>query len=270
MTRLPTVFVSHGAPTLALQPGKTGAALAQLGRALPRPRAILMVSAHWNTPSPMVSGATQPALIYDFHGFPAELYRLQYPARGAPELGQHVRQILNTANFATAIDPQRGLDHGAWVPLRLMYPDADVPVTQLSVQPSQPAAYHYRLGRALASLRTEGVLLVGSGSFTHNLLEIGRYAPEAPTESYVTEFTEWMATHIHAGDIDTLLRYRELAPHAQRAHPTEEHLLPLFVALGAAEGEPESLRLAGGGTTFGVLAMDTFVLGTGSVQLTPR
>ncbi len=260
MIALPTLFVSHGAPTLALDPGATGERLEYIGRALPRPKAILIVSAHWETEQPTVGGAARPRMIYDFSGFPEQLYRLDYPAPGAPALAQRTQALLNGAGFSTVIDPNRGLDHGAWVPLRLLYPSADIPVTQLSIQSSRNADHHFRVGRSLKPLREEGVLIVGSGSFTHNLREIGHSAPGTPSQAYVEEFRGWMAARIQAHDADSLLQYRTLAPHAARAHPTDEHLLPLFVAMGAAHDEKTSLRLDAG-TTYGVLAMDGFVFG---------
>jgi len=257
----PTLFVSHGAPTLALHPGKTGAALQRLAQSLPRPRALLLISAHWNTQTPTVSAARTPETIYDFHGFPPALYQLTYPAPGAPALAQRVHQLLDAAAIPTQIDPQRGLDHGAWVPLRMLYPQADVPVTQLSVQPRENAAHHYRLGQALKPLRDDGVLVIGSGSFTHNLYEIGDFGDDdAPTQPYVAEFCAWMRQRLHAHDIEALTAYRDQAPHAARAHPTTEHLLPLFVALGAADGE-DRVTHVDPGTTFGVLAMDAFAFG---------
>lgn len=266
MVILPTLFVSHGAPTLALEPGKAGEALAYLGRAVPQPKAILVVSAHWGTDQPAVSGAERPQTLYDFHGFPPALYEMQYSAPGAPELAQRTHELLQHAGFKAQIHPKRGLDHGAWVPLRLMYPRADIPVTQLSVQPHKNADYHYLVGQALAPLRQNGVLILASGSLTHNLHEAMHRAAAAPVEPYVKEFQDWIAEQIHQGDLGAITLYRDRAPHAQRAHPTEEHLFPLFVAMGAAHGEKTSLRIDPG-TTFGVLAMDAFVFGAADVPV---
>lgn len=260
MTTLPAIFVSHGAPTLALQPGKTGAALEKLGKSLPRPSDILVISAHWNTPQPTLSSVEHPDTIHDFYGFPDELYRLRYPAPGAPDLAQHAKQLLDGAGFTAGVDALRGLDHGAWVPLRIMYPQADIPVTQLSVQAARNPAHHYRVGLALTPLREQGTLILASGSFTHNLYEIAGRAHDSPVEPYTEEFTHWMAERIERNDVEELLRYRQLAPHAARAHPTDEHLLPLFVALGAAHEEKQSARV-NPETTYGILAMDAFVLG---------
>jgi len=260
MSNLPTLFVSHGAPTLALEPGATGARLRSLAAALPRPREILVISAHWDTAVPRVGAVAAQKLIYDFSGFPDELYRIRYPAPGAPQLARRVRALLVEAGIAAELDAERGLDHGAWVPLLFMYPDATVPVTQLSLQSRLGPAHHYRLGQALSALRGEGVLIVGSGSFTHNLYEAGRHAVDAPPESYVGEFREWMRTELNAGRLENLFDYRRLAPHGARAHPTEEHLLPLFVAMGAAGARPR-VRHVHDATTYGILAMDIFAFG---------
>jgi 4,5-DOPA dioxygenase extradiol len=256
MKPMPTVFISHGAPLLAVEPGETGAALAALGRALPRPKGIVMVSAHWETPAPMASTAQQPETIHDFGGFPDELYRIQYGAPGAPELARRVKQVLDAAGLQAGLDPTRGLDHGAWVPLRYLYPDADVPVTQLSIQSHLSPVHHYRLGEALRPLLDEDVLVVGSGSLTHNLREFRTRAGKV--EPYVRAFQDWMKRSIEAKDVAAVLDYRRLAPDAVRAHPTDEHLLPLFVALGAAGACSGARRLVDE-VTYGVIAMDAYV-----------
>jgi 4,5-DOPA dioxygenase extradiol len=255
---MPTLFISHGAPTMAIQPGQAGAALQSVASELPRPEAILMVSAHWETSAPVVSTARSPETIHDFGGFPEQLYRIRYPAPGAPALAERAKALLDASGFAAALDPARGLDHGAWVPLLFLYPDADVPVTQLSIQPHLSPVHHYRLGEALRMLRDEGVLIVGSGSLTHNLHEF-RARPTG-TEPYVREFQQWMKAGIDAHDVAALLDYRRLAPSAARAHPTDEHLLPLFVALGAAGAGAPSRRITDE-VTYGVIAMDAYVFG---------
>src|SRR5687768_16572976 len=165
----PAVFVSHGAPTLAVEENDTTVFLKELGGRLGRPKAIVCVSAHWNTGEPAVSAAERPETIHDFGGFPQELYRIRYPAPGAPALAARVAELLDDAGVECAVSHERGLDHGAWVPLRLMFPEADVPVTQLSIQPRKDPRHHFKLGRALAPLREEGVLLLATGSVTHNL-----------------------------------------------------------------------------------------------------
>lgn len=258
---LPALFVSHGAPTLAVEQNGTVEFLKHLGGELERPAAILCVSAHWNTEAPVVSGAERPETIHDFGGFPEELYRIRYPAPGAPKLAGRVRELLGEAGTTCTVSPTRGLDHGAWVPLRLLYPHADVPVAQLSVQPSLGTEHHLRLGRALAPLRGEGVLILATGSATHNLSRLGH--GEVPPE-WAEEFDEWLFRKISDGALEELLDYRRHAPHAAVAHPTDEHLLPLFVALGAgSEGaEVRGLSLHRG-WTLGSLSMAAYGFGSG-------
>jgi 4,5-DOPA dioxygenase extradiol len=254
---MPTIFVSHGAPTLAIEPSPARDFLAALGREIDarfgRPAAVVAVSAHWDTPVPAASTAASPATIHDFGGFPAELH-LRYAAPGAPAAAREIVRRLAAAGIEATTDGDRGLDHGAWVPLCLMYPDADVPVTQLSVQPSRDPRHHQRIGQALRPLREEGVLLLGSGSITHNLRELSA----RPTEeaSHVRQFVDWVADRAEAGDAASLLDYRARAPHAERNHPTDEHLLPFFVVLGAATSQ--RLRRVHASVTFGSLRMDAF------------
>ena len=256
--KMPVLFVSHGAPTLPLEPGDTGAAWRKLGEQMPRPSAILIISAHWESHIPTVSRAVHPETIHDFSGFPAELYKLQYPAPGAPETAQAAALALQQAGIPVLLDDTHGLDHGAWVPLSLMYPKADIPVAQLSLQPDQDPAWHIALGRALRPLREQGVLIVGSGSISHNLRALFRHPQGAPAPAWVTEFCDWIAEKIAAGDMDALGNYRSRAPHAVQNHPTDEHLLPLFVALGAADKIDGAQRL-NNVMTYGILAMDAWL-----------
>ena len=257
---LPSVFVSHGAPTLAIEENDTTEFLRGLGRGLGRPRAVLCVSAHWNTGTPVVSAAASPETIHDFGGFPAELYEIRYKAPGAPALAARVAALLGGAGLACEVSQERGLDHGAWVPLRLLYPAADVPVAQLSIQPRRDPSYHFRLGRALAPLRAEGVLVLATGSVTHNLAKLGAgaFAPE-----WAREFEGWLFRKVSAGDTEELLEYRRLAPHARTAHPTDEHLLPLFVAMGAgADAGSTAGRGLHRGWTMGSLSMAAYSFGS--------
>jgi 4,5-DOPA dioxygenase extradiol len=261
MPRLPTLFVSHGSPMLAVEDSPARRFLQDLGRTLPRPRAILVASAHWESMGgPAVSLAPRPETIHDFGGFPQALYALDYPAPGAPDVADKTASMLEQAGYAVGRSAQRGLDHGAWVPLMLMYPDADVPVTQLSLLRGASPANHEHLGRALAGLRDDGVLVIGSGSLTHNLYEFRGGAIDAPVPEWVSEFGTWMADKLHASDRAALRDYRALAPSAARNHPTEEHLLPLFVAMGAA-GEDASARRLHSSHEYGVLAMDVYAFG---------
>jgi 4,5-DOPA dioxygenase extradiol len=259
---LPSLFVSHGAPTFPLTDAPARGFLEGYAAHLPvRPRAILAVSAHWETQTPTVNTPAINPTIHDFHGFPPELYQIQYAAPGSPWLVERVAALIAAGGGTLRRDAERGLDHGAWVPLRLLYPQADVPVVQLSVQTELGPDHHYRLGRLLAPLRAEGVLIVGSGSFTHDLSSFRHYyhALHAPAPDWVDGFADWMTLAIEQGRIDDLLAYREKAPFARRNHPSEEHLLPLFVALGAGEGRaPEHLHAS---TTYGILRMDAFAFG---------
>ncbi|MBU6246713.1 MAG: dioxygenase [Xanthomonadaceae bacterium] len=260
MDSLPTLYVSHGSPMTALEPGPTGVRLAELAAALPRPRAIVVASAHYLARSPRVGGASRPDTVHDFGGFPQALYQLQYRAPGDPALASRVAGLLETAGMPAVVEPERGFDHGIWVPLRLMYPDADIPVVPLSIQPMHGPAHHLALGRALAPLRDDGVLVIGSGSITHNLHDF-RAGHDADHEApYVRPFIGWIEQRLAAGDTAALLDYRRQAPFAARAHPTDEHLLPLFVALGAAGDAARSQRLDAG-VDLGFLAMDIYRFG---------
>ncbi len=254
---LPALFLSHGSPMLAVTPGPAHEFLAGLGAALGRPRAILVASAHWETAHPVVNAVDRNRTIHDFGGFPRALYDLRYDAPGDPVLAGQVIDLLGAAGLQAGIDRVRGLDHGAWVPLMLAWPAADVPVLQVSVQSGLGPAYHLELGRALAPLRAQGVLVVGSGSFTHDLSRFrgqGQDVPEAPD---VAEFAAWMDTALREGRRSDLLAYRHKAPHAAAEHPTEEHLLPLFVAMGAAGPAARAERLHAS-TAYGVLRMDAY------------
>lgn len=259
MSTMPTLFVSHGAPTFALEPGEAGRELAALAQTIPTPRAILVASPHWMSPTVSLTTSKQPETIHDFGGFPAPLYDLRYPAPGDPELAAQAIELLAGAGIEAQPDARRGLDHGAWVPLLHMYPDADVPVVQISMPGRRPASWFHALGRALSPLREDGVLIVGSGSLTHNLYEFTGAA--AGTAPYVDAFARWMADTLASGDLDALLDYRRLAPHAERAHPTDEHLMPLMFAHGAAGIHANARRLAATDVRYGMLAMDTYVFG---------
>jgi 4,5-DOPA dioxygenase extradiol len=254
----PVFFISHGAPTFALEPGKLGPQLKALGAQLQGVRAVLVVSPHWQTPGVAVSSTAAPETIYDFGGFPSALYDLQYPAAGAPDVAGQAAKLLAEAGYATKLDARRGLDHGAWVPLYHLLPDAQLPVFQVSMPYDLHAEQAVQLGRTLAPLRAQGVLIVASGSMTHNLGEFRRGV--AAGDHYVQEFSNWVRTAVLANAVQAVIRYRSEAPHAVRAHPTEEHFLPLLVALGA-QAEGETARLIDGGIEHGMLSMDSFVWG---------
>jgi 4,5-DOPA dioxygenase extradiol len=258
MSRLPSVFISHGAPTFALEPGVAGPALTALGRKLPRPEAVLVVSPHWMTTAPLVGTTTRPRTIHDFGGFDPALYEMTYPVAGHPALARRAAALLAAAGWQSREDDQRGLDHGAWVPLMHLYPAADVPVFQVSLPGRLDGAQAFALGQALAPLSDEGVLVIGSGSLTHNLYEIQPGNSAAAT--YATEFVQWVRDAVTRRDWGAVQRTMESAPHARRAHPTTEHLLPLMVAAGAS-GSPTAVDVIDGGITYGVLSMESYVFG---------
>ncbi len=242
MNPLPALFISHGAPDLPIRDGAVTHFLKSLHQQFPKPTAILVISAHWHSAEPTVSTAIWPQTIYDFGGFPDAVYQLDYPAPGAPVLAERVIDLLAQAGIPSHADPARGLDHGAWTPLILAYPDADIPVTQLSIQYQAGALHHLKIGQALAPLRAEGVLILASGSATHNLRAFNS-CYDAPPPDWVKVFDEWLAERIGAGNWADLLDYRQIAPYAKENHPTDEHLLPLFVALGAGGTNPKGLQL---------------------------
>jgi 4,5-DOPA dioxygenase extradiol len=254
---LPSLFISHGAPTVLIDKSPAHHFLKGLGEALPRPAAVVVASAHWEAAEARVTAAAWPETIHDFGGFSPALHRHRYPAPGAPALAAEIVATLAAAGIGSALDPERGLDHGAWVPLSLMYPAADVPVLQVAIDPDAGPAWHARLGAALRPLRERDVLILASGSLTHNLHEVRWGAPDAPPPDWVMEFGEWMAEALVAGRAEDLLDYRRRAPHAVRNHPTDEHLLPLFVAMGAAR-EGGGCRRLHTSHSFGVVAMDAY------------
>lgn len=261
MARFPTVFLSHGSPLVMIDPELPGQALQQLGQQLqhrlPPAKAILVLSAHWSTQAPVVSSSTNPETIYDFYGFPAELYQLVYPAPGAPDLAAEIAQHLTTAGIAVTQQPH-GLDHGAWMPLSLMFPQANIPVLQLSIQSDLSPEHHWRLGEALQQLRDQDVLIIGSGQLTHNLRDLDFRAAVGASQAWAVEFATWMQQQIEQGAKEALWNYRVQAPHAARAHPTDEHLLPLFAAMGAAGSSPQVEHLPLG-FSYGTLAWDSYL-----------
>lgn len=262
MTRTPVLFVSHGAPTIALETDGLPAALAAFAARTPRPRAIIAVSAHWGAHREIgITSAPYHRLIHDFGGFPEELYRLEWPAPGAPDLAARAAARLEAAGFRALLDPGRGLDHGVWIPLRFAYPEADVPVVQIALPDEAPAVLA-RMGAALAPFRDEGVLLVASGGIVHNLARVRLDAPGAPPDPWAVRFDAWAAERIAALDLHALERWRG-EPDAELAQPTPEHLAPLFVALGAqAPGDrPETLHAE---IRHGNLSLRTFALHPGA------
>lgn len=255
MSQLPSVFVSHGAPDLPLRSSPARDFLQQLGQQMEPPKAILVISAHWGTKQPTVSAAANPRTIHDFFGFPDELYQMNYPVPGAPDLAHQVAKLL-TKLGTCEISSDRGLDHGAWVPLILGYPAANIPVTQLSIQPHLGTRHHFRLGQLLEPLRYEGVLILASGSATHNLRAMNANYDAEPTQPAI-EFVDWLTQTIAVGETEDLLHYRQLAPYALHNHPSEEHLLPLFVAAGAG-GSPAKGTVLHSSFTYSALSMAAY------------
>lgn len=245
--RMPAIYLSHGAPPLADDQLWTGQLVDWAGD-LPRPSSVLMVSAHWES-APLAIGATTAVpLVYDFWGFPERYYQVTYPAPGAPQLAGDVRKLLRAAGTPVQDTPDRGLDHGAYVPLAEMYPDADVPVLQISMPTLDPQQL-FEIGRKLSPLRDEGVLIVGSGFFTHNLRALSM---DGAVSSVMSDFDQWGAEVLADGDIDALLDFQHKAPAARQAHPRAEHFAPLFVTLGAAAGDLTGSRTVIDGFWYGM------------------
>ena len=243
---------------LALSEGPAHQFLSTVGQHIERPRAILVVSAHWESVGgPTISITSQPETIHDFGGFPDELYHIEYPAPGVPEIAAQAVNLLSANGFTVKTDAYRGLDHGAWVPLSLIYPKADIPVFQISLINGAGPETHYRLGLSLQPLRNQGVLIIGSGSLTHNLREAMSYQLGDATPDWVTDFDHWVENTLGGGHIEALLAYRKTAPFAQKNHPTEEHFLPIFVALGAV-GEHFSAVHAHTSYTYGAISMSAY------------
>jgi 4,5-DOPA dioxygenase extradiol len=241
----------------ALQPGAAGAAMRQIAPQLGTPRALVVVSPHWETALPTVGFAARPSTIHDFGGFDPRLYDMQYPAMGSPEVAAQVVTALQQAGLPVAQDAERGLDHGAWIPLRQMFPKANIPVVPLSVQSHLGPAHAYRVGQALAALAEQNIAVIASGNITHNLRDFMRVSMQGGgTPAYVTAFADWIHQHLKQGDVPALLAYRQHAD-GQSAHPTDEHLLPLFTALGAA-GEGAQARPFFRGISDHVIAMDGY------------
>jgi len=258
---LPSIFLSHGAPTLALSQAPAADFLRNLPALLPKPpKAILVASAHWERFSPHLSATARNDTIHDFGGFPPELYAMRYDAPGDPALARETASLLGAAGLEATLDETRGLDHGAWVPLKLAWPQADIPVLQLSIQTRLRPSHHLALGEALQPLRAEDVLIIGSGSWTHDLSSFRGQPEDAPEPDWVLRFADWAEAAIMEGRTEDLLAYRALGPEAGRNHPTEEHFLPLFVALGAGGRGARKVRLHRS-TTFGILHMDAYAFG---------
>ena len=260
MTRMPSLFVSHGSPELAVRDTPAHRFLKGYAALLPTPRAILVVSAHWETHQPAVATGARPATVFDFGGFDPRLRTIRYDAPGAPDVAMRVKAALEAAGLAVTLDPAHGWDHGVWVPLHLLFPARDVPVAQISIQPEADPSHHFRIGQALAPLRDEGVLIVASGAMTHNLRAFRGQPVDAAVPSWVSDFTGWMHDALTSKTPKSAVAYRDQAPFAVENHPEAEHILPLYVALGtAAAGEP--IVRVHDSVEHGVLAMDVYRFG---------
>ena len=258
------LFVPHGAPTFALNPGAAGAAMSEVVLKLKPPRAIVVVSPHWQTRKPTVSAAAQLETIHDFHGFPAALYALQYPAKGSAEVAREVAAALRLAGLEVAEDSQHGLDHGAWQPLRQMFPDAEVPIVPLSMQAHAGPAHALRIGQSLSALTETGIWVVASGNITHNLGDWHVAASTGgQTPAYVQRFADWVHDTLIAHAHTQLLNYRQHNTDGRQAHPSEDHLLPLFVALGAAGPGARAQAFYRGISDY-VIAMDGYAFVNGA------
>lgn len=261
MEKLPVIFVTHGSPMLAIEPGETGALLTELGHDLAKKsiKAIVVVSAHWITKHrPYITAAKVPNTIHDFSGFPERLYQLSYPARGEPEIAEIIKKILLKQGVNAELDDRRGLDHGAWIPLQYLFPEANIPVLQISMPWPMTELQALRFGEALKPLREQGILLLASGSMTHNLYDVGEN--NGDQKSYIAPFVDWVTQAIETHNVSLIQNYRQLAPFAAQAHPTDEHFLPLLIALGASDKD-EPIKTLRAGTTYQALAMDNYIFG---------
>ncbi|CAM8989421.1 unnamed protein product [Rhodiola kirilowii] len=242
-----TFYISHGSPTLSIDESIPARSFLQSFRTkvFPlRPKAILVISGHWDTDEPYVNVVKRNDTIYDFYGFPKPMYQIKYPAPGAPEVAKRVKEVLTASGFGPVReDKNRGLDHGAWVPLMLMYPEADIPVCQLSVQSNRDATYHYNMGKALAPLKDEGVLIVGSGATTHNLRALNLRMADGGAEPWAAEFDNWLKEALLSGRYDDVNKWAEKAPNAKMAHPWPDHFYPLHVAMGAAGDDSKAKQI---------------------------
>lgn len=256
--RMPVVFISHGAPDALLKAPDAVACWRSIGQSLPLSRAILVVSAHWEARQPTASLSGAPETIHDFSGFLPQLKRMQYPAPGAPGLAERAVGLLAQSGIAAELHPTRGLDHGSWVPLSVLYPQANVPATQLSLILNGSAAQHLALGQALAPLRNEGVLILATGAITHNFAWLDGNAQDAAEVSDARAFADWVGGHIDAGNVPALIGYRDTAL-GVAAHPSQEHFFPLFVGVGAAGND--AVQRYQPPFSYGGLAMDAYVWG---------
>lgn len=241
---IPSLFIAHGAPLLAIEDNEYTHFLENLGRTLPRPKAIVLFSAHWVSPMQEISQVEEFSTIYDFGGFPEALYRIQYPAKGNKQLSKEIEELFSKNGISYEVDTKRGLDHGAWVVLRMLYPEADIPVISMSVSPNLSPEEQYKVGQSLVALREKDILVIGSGGTVHNLRAV-KFADNGQVDDWALEFDEWLVRHLNNWDIEKLFNYNTLAPTAQLAVPPygNEHFIPLFYAMGAADNQQKATLL---------------------------
>lgn len=253
---MPALFINHGAPTLALAQSDYTRFLQETGKRL-APQAIVMFSAHWEERVTTISFADGPLeTIYDFYGFPDALYKITYPAPGSPKLAERLDGLFRNAGIPTERDYTRGLDHGSWIFLKYMYPDANIPIVSVSVNPFLPNEEQYRIGEALGSLGAENILVIGSGTTVHNFneIKIGQQHPE----QWAVEFDDWIADKVEKRDVSSLVQYDRLAPYALRAVPRAEHFVPLFHAMGSAAAAASSPKVLYRGYEYGTFSYSCF------------
>jgi len=247
--KMPVLFVGHGSPMNAIEDNEFSRAWVEAGKALPKPNAILSISAHWETSGTLVTAMEQPKTIYDFYGFPESLYEVKYPAPGSPELARLIQETVQKTQVR--LDQAWGLDHGTWIVLSRMFPKADIPVVQLSLDRAQPPPFHYVLGKELRPLRNKGILIVGSGNIVHNL---DMMAWQGKAYDWAIEFDEAIKRSILSGDHVSIMRYQDLGQAARLSVPTNEHYLPLLYALALQDGQ-ERIRFFADGVTLGSISM---------------
>ncbi|MGI2175850.1 DODA-type extradiol aromatic ring-opening family dioxygenase [Shewanella ulleungensis] len=236
MTQQKPLFISHGSPMMAVEKSQTSRFLQQLGQAIPTPSAIVVFSAHFDVKHDVIiTAGQQPETIHDFYHFPDELYQIRYPAPGAPKLAQRIATLFADSNINAKLDSQQGWDHGVWIPLRLMYPQANIPIVQISINTRIGAAQNYRYGQLLAQLKNDNILIIGSGGISHNLAEVFKRTKTVNGVDMMNQFRHWVEDKLVNNDIESLLNYQQLAPHAKFNHPTPEHFLPLMSVLGASD-----------------------------------
>ena len=253
----PSIFISHGAPDIAVKAEHPSHQfLRELPNGRSRPEAIVVFSAHWCTEHIMISKAESYVALHDFGGFDPRLYSMEYAPKGNPDIAHTIFNLLRKSDGRTELVDHSTLDHGAWIPLRLMYPEANIPVIQISIQPDRLPEYHYNLGASIVELRKHNILIIGSGAMSHNLYEASFHNHNAAPPEWVQAFADWMKDRLESGVQKDVLQYRTVSPYAMKNHPTEDHIIPLFIAMGAGNGSKgKRIHTA---TTYGTIMMDAY------------